>query len=195
MAMLSIDLNKTYSFSDYLSWNDEKRYELINGKVHEMSPAPTPLHQRVVGGFFYKIMEVLRKKKNKCEVYTAPFDVRLPSIDNSDDKINTVVQPDISVICDSSKIDDKGCLGPPDLIVEVLSKKKIYDVEEKFQLYEKSGVKEYWIVHPEEETVTVFRRGSSGKYEFQKMLSFQNKLKIGIFENIEIDLSDMFGNE
>ncbi len=146
METLNIDLNKKYTYADYLTWLDDKRCELINGFVHLMTPVPKRKHQKIsflLGNKFYNHIN-----KNNCEVYTAPFDVRLPRRNEITDKqIHTVVQPDISVICDLAKLDDRGCIGAPDLIVEILSPataKK--DMNDKFFLYQEAGVKEYWIV-------------------------------------------------
>jgi Uma2 family endonuclease len=157
MEIVNIDFNRKYTFADYLTWLDDKRRELINGFVKMMTPAPSRLHQKISSEIHGQFWSQL--KKQKCEVYHAPFDVRFPSKEGeyNDDKIETVVQPDITVICDKSKLDGKGCIGAPDLIVEIVSHASVKrDVEEKFKLYEKYGVKEYWIVHPNDETVNVF---------------------------------------
>ncbi|MBC7391423.1 MAG: Uma2 family endonuclease, partial [Opitutaceae bacterium] len=149
-----LDLSKTYTYADYLTWQFDGMVELIKGKIFNMSPAPGSYHQRVSGNIFKDFAVFLNKKP--CKVFIAPFDVRL-SMFRNDQEILTVVQPDICVICDLSKIDEKGCNGTPDLMIEILSpstKKK--DVQDKFQLYEESGVQEYWIVYPLEKLVDVF---------------------------------------
>ena len=152
-----------FTYKEYRSWPDDERWELIGGVAYDMTAAPSSKHQwlaSVIHGELYIFL------KNKlCKAYTAPFDVMLPNypIEN-EDGINTIVQPDISVICDPSKIIEKGCLGAPDLIVEILSpstSKK--DLNEKFQLYEKHGVKEYWIVDPGNKYIRVFHLLTEGK--------------------------------
>lgn len=146
----------TYSYSDYLKWTFEERVELIEGKIFHMSPAPRRIHQEIDVRFLAKIYNFLEGQK--CKVYTAPFDVRFPKDPaDPDDKIYTVVQPDICVICDRKKLDDAGCKGAPDLIVEILSphtKKK--DLTNKYELYEEHKVGEYWVVFPEERGVEIF---------------------------------------
>jgi Uma2 family endonuclease len=165
-----LDLTKSYSYFDYLSWRFQERVELYKGKIFEMSPAPASKHQRYSADIGFQIQTFLYKKP--CQIYYAPFDVRLER--NTDDKKNTtVVQPDISVICDANKIDEKGCNGAPDLVVEILSpgnSKK--EMKLKFELYEEAGVLEYWIVDPEKEVV------------------FQYILENGIFTNHKPLISD-----
>jgi Uma2 family endonuclease len=193
MDSVDIDINKRYTFADYLTWWDDKRRELINGFVKMMTPAPSRRHQRILGEIHFQIKSFLKKKK--CEVYVAPFDVRFPSSDNNvaDNQIYTVVQPDICIICDESKLDDKGCLGAPDLIIEIVSLSTVKkDVEEKFNLYEESGVKEYWIVQPNDETVTVFHL-ENGKYQHKGIYTRGSKVEVGIFKGkLDIDLDDVF---
>jgi len=189
-----LNSNIKYSYADYLLWDDDKRYELFNGKVEAMTPAPALQHQRLSIKIIGEFIIFFKNKNNPFEVFHAPFDVRLPklNIENDDEKIYTVVQPDIIVICDKEKIDERGCIGAPDLIVEILSpstSKK--DVDDKFHLYEEAGVKEYWIVHPEEKTLTVFML-KDNKYQFQKIYSEADKVKVGIFKDMIIDLSYIF---
>ena len=146
----------TYSYADYLKWSFEVRVELIKGKLFKMSPAPGRKHQLISGNLHGFIWNFLREKP--CKAYHAPFDVRFPQSKESPDKETyTVVQPDICVICDSEKLDDAGCKGAPDLIVEILSpstSKK--DLNDKFYLYEEFGVKEYWIVYPGDKVLEIF---------------------------------------
>ena len=116
-----LDLSKKYTYADYLTWQFQERVELIRGRIFKMSPAPNRKHQRISRDILVELTLFLRKKS--CEVYNAPFDVRLPlPIDKrTNDKIDTVIQPDIAVICDTSKLDKQGCIGAPDIIVEILS--------------------------------------------------------------------------
>jgi Uma2 family endonuclease len=160
-----LDLSKTYSYADYLLWRFEERLELIKGKIFAMSPAPNRRHQVIAREILFELN--LHFKKHECELFFAPFDVRLPIKDAkpTDKKIYNVVQPDLCVICDEAKLDKKGCIGAPDLIIEILSpgnsKKEMLN---KFQLYEEAGVKEYWIVEPQNEIVLVYYLNDAGKY-------------------------------
>lgn len=159
------DMSGTYNYSHYLSWTWEELVELINGKIYKMSPAPNTAHQRVSAELLRQIANYLKGKK--CKVFPAPFDVRLPKSANklSAEEITTVVQPDLCVICDPKKIDEKGCLGAPDWIIEILSPHtSVKDLKVKFDVYEKSGVKEYWVIHPAEQTILVYKLDASGKY-------------------------------
>ena len=190
---LHLDLKKRYTFSDYLTWLDDKRRELFNGFVKLMSPAPSSAHQSIESNLHREISWYLKKKK--CKIFTAPFDVRLPNGENEkrNDQIFTVVQPDISVICDVSKIDAKGCLGPPDLIVEIVSPATAKrDVEEKFLIYQKHGVREYWIVFPEDRSLSVFLLDKDNKYQLVGMYANDTKVKVNIFEDLLIDLAEIF---
>ena len=163
---MGLELKKTdhkFTYKDYCSWPEDERWELIDGVAYDMSPAPTSRHQRISMIISTNISNWLKGKE--CEIFSAPFDVLLPAFPlKNEGEIDTIVQPDISVICDPSKIVERGCLGTPDLIVEILSpstSKK--DLNEKFQLYEKHGVKEYWIVDPGNKYIQVFHLQSKGK--------------------------------
>ncbi|MDR2859601.1 MAG: Uma2 family endonuclease [Mediterranea sp.] len=163
---LQLDRNKRYTYADYLTWTDNKMRELLDGFIKIMSPAPTLTHARLTRKISYPMIRHIDKRKGKCEVFVAPFDVRLPKskdvMDN--DKIDTVVQPDICIVCDPAKLDKRGCLGAPDMIVEILSPATLkYDLNEKFNLYEAVGVKEYWVVSPAM-GVNVFLLQENGKY-------------------------------
>lgn len=160
------DLSGSYTYSDYLTWKWGHMTELIQGRIFKMSPAPGSLHQKVSGELFRQLANFLKGKK--CQVFSAPFDVRLPlsSKQKADRDIITVVQPDLCVICDPAKIDARGCLGAPDWIIEILSSSSSSkDLREKFDVYEEAGVKEYWVVHPQEQTLLIYTLNVSGKYE------------------------------
>src|SRR5258706_13109179 len=151
------DLTGTYSYSDYLTWQWTEMAEVIRGKIYKMSPAPSSTHQKVSGNLFGLLWNYLRDKK--CQVFTAPFDVRLPLSlkQNTDKEIITVVQPDLCVVCDPSKIDERGCLGAPDWIIEILDRKSVVkgksvDLDGR-RVIEK---KEYWVVHPQEQTILIY---------------------------------------
>ena len=160
-----IDYNRHYTYADYMTWIDDKMRELIGGIVRLMS-APNTRHATVSGEIYVSMSNYIKKHKGKCKVFHAPFDVRLPKRpeDIQDNKIDTVVQPDVCVICDLSKIDERGCIGAPDMVVEVLSpSSQQYDYVHKREKYESSGVKEYWVVSPVG-TVDVFILQPNGKY-------------------------------
>ncbi|MFN0050140.1 MAG: Uma2 family endonuclease [Cytophagales bacterium] len=140
-----LDLNKSYTVGDYLNWQLDEMVELIKGKIFKMSPAPRSYHQAISGNIYFELRNKINNKK--CKVFDAPFDVYLNGLENESD---TVVQPDICIICDRNKVHDKGCIGPPDMIVEIISPSTLKkDVDFKFHLYEENGVNEYWIVMPE----------------------------------------------
>jgi Uma2 family endonuclease len=158
MALPALKSNYKYTYGDYCSWPDEERWEIIKGVPFAMSPGPNRFHQRIAYALISQI-SAQTPKENKCEIYFAPFDVRLPEHDEADDFITTIVQPDISVICNKEKLDDQGCRGAPDLIMEILSPSTASrDLQIKKDLYEKHGVKEYWIVHPGDTIVIVYRQ-------------------------------------
>jgi len=191
---LSLDLNKRYTYADYLTWLDDKRRELINGFIHLMSPAPRLKHVKVSTNIVWCLKTIVKKNKGKCEIYPAPFDVRLPKNgEANNDKIYTVVQPDISVVCNLSKLDELGCCGAPDMIVEVLSPSTAKkDMTKKFDLYEEHGVKEYWIVHPNDKTINVFLLQQDGKYDEGTFYEFEGNVPVYVFDNYPIDLNDIF---
>jgi Uma2 family endonuclease len=190
---LSLDESKRYTYADYLTWLDDKRRELINGFIHLMS-GPLRRHAGISMELSLKMGSLIKKKKGKCRIYHAPFDVRLPLLgSNDDDKIYDVVQPDICVICDLEKLDDKGCIGAPDLIVEVLSPSTLkYDWNYKFNLYEAAGVKEYWIVDPIAKAANVFLLQLDGKYDLGTIYTCDQKAPVHILKGLEIDLNDLF---
>lgn len=161
-----LDLNKRYTYADYLQWRLTERVELLRGKIVTMSPAPSVRHQRIVGDLHAYIWMFLKEQQKGCQVFSAPFDVRLllPKKQGEED-VSTVVQPDISVVCDASKLDKQACVGAPDLVVEVLSpgnSKK--ELKQKFDLYQENAVTEYWIVYPTEESIIVYTLNEEGKY-------------------------------
>ena len=171
------DPSLSYTYADYLQWNFEEQVELIRGKIFKMSPAPTPRHQQISIRLSSRIFNFLEQKK--CQVFNAPFDVRLPVKNKrKDHEITTVVQPDICVICDENRIDGRGCIGAPDLVIEILSPGNTEkEVRLKFELYEEAGVKEYWIVYPSEENVAVFILNEKGKYNGAKIYAGKDYIK------------------
>jgi Uma2 family endonuclease len=192
MGPLAQKKDQIFTYADYLKWDDGERWELIDGFAYNMTPAPSPLHQRISGRLYLQFGNYLLN--STCEVFPAPFDVRLSEANEADESITTVVQPDITIICDPLKIDDKGCKGSPDMVVEILSPTTTRkDVKEKFLRYERAGVKEYWIVEPSAKIVTVYRLGDAGLYGRPDVYSDEERIKVGIFEDLEIDLQPVFG--
>jgi len=192
---LQLDLTKRYTFADYITWADDKRRELFDGFIKMMTPAPSTEHQTISGELYLIIGSYLKNKK--CKIFYAPFDVRLPktSVEISDKQIYTVVQPDICVICDLSKIEAKGCIGAPDLIIEIVSfSNPKRDIEEKFELYQRHGVREYWVVFPYEKTISVFLLNTlTLKYDFKGMYAEDSKVPVNIFEgDLIVDLAEIF---
>lgn len=174
-----------YSYRDYLNWPSDERFELIDGQVYAMN-APVRVHQKFC-------MELSRQFANhfvghKCEVYAAPFDVRLAKAKKKDHEIFTVVQPDISIVCDGGKLDERGCLGAPDMIVEIISETtSSYDHITKKNLYEKAGVKEYWLIHPVEHILWIYCL-ENGKYSRVDTLPLSGKVSPFLFPDLIIDL-------
>lgn len=187
-----LDLNGSYTYADYLLWEFTERLELIKGKIFKMSPAPSTSHQRVsmkltreLDRYFYNL---------PCEIFAAPFDVRLINHkkSSSNNQIITVVQPDLCVICDKAKIDEKGCLGAPNLIVEILSKgnsKKELSV--KFDLYEENGVQEYWIVNPDDKSVLIYVL-KDGKYVGSRPFILETEIQSPTFPELKFEVDKIF---
>lgn len=185
--------NKKYTYADYLKFPDDFKSEIIDGTVYNMTPAPLRRHQKISMKLSQKIANYLDNKS--CEIYAAPFDVRLSENRSNDFEIKNVVQPDISVICDSSKLDEKGCIGAPDWIIEILSPATASkDMKEKFELYEKFGVREYWIIEPEDKIVMVFIL-QDGRYQRGGHFDAFDYLVPTIFADLKIDLAEIFDVE
>lgn len=190
-----LDLDAKYSYADYLTWRFEDAVELLRGKISRMSPAPNISHQRISKNLLVEIGLYLKGKS--CQVFHAPFDVRLydrkKSVVASQD-IYTVVQPDLCVICDGGKLDHKGCLGAPDWIIEILSKSTAQkDTQTKYQLYQEAGVKEYWLVYPYEATVSQFvLNDREGKYQLIGMYCATDRVAPFLFPELVVDLQEVF---
>ncbi|WP_194241272.1 Uma2 family endonuclease [Bacillus fonticola] len=179
-----------YSYADYLTWDTGERFELINGELFNMSPAPSRRHQQVLRELSTAFSVFLRDKE--CEVFFAPFDVRLLAENKEDGAIDNVVQPDLSIVCDQNKLDDKGCNGTPDMIIEVLSPSSVkLDRWQKYQLYEKAGVKEYWLVDPVNESVEVHLL-CEGYYTFQGVFTKEDTISVQVLTGMELALHQIF---
>lgn len=187
-----LDFNATYSYNDYLNWTFEERVELIRGKVFNLSSSPSTMHQLILGEIFVQISNHLRHTVTK--VFPSPFDVRLNSTKETDYcKIFNVVQPDVCVVCDSTKIDAKGCIGAPDLIIEVLSPGNTdKEMKEKFEIYEENGVKEYWLVEPDHHIVLVYKLSHEGKFIGLKPFTESEILTSDVVEGFEVLVKDIF---
>jgi Uma2 family endonuclease len=189
-----LDLNKTYSYADYLTWQFDDMVELIKGKIMAMSPAPNVKHQSISGDLYVLLHAYF--KNRKCRVFHAPFDVRLynrkKSLLQSRD-IYTVVQPDLCVICNTDYLDEQGCNGAPDLIIEILSKgNSKREINIKYELYQESGVAEYWLVYPYEQTVHQFILNEEGIYQLKGMYCSDAFIQAHLFPDLAIDLSTIF---
>ncbi len=194
-SLSQLDLNKTYTYADYLSWQIKDRIELLKGKIQLMSPAPNMQHQRISGKLFLRIGNHLRNQR--CEVFSAPFDVRLPKKPQSgeeDTQVYTVVQPDLCVICDPHKLDEKGCIGAPELVIEILSPGNSHrEMREKFTLYEEAGVLEYWIVSPMQSDLLRYVRNEEGVFIGKQPLTDQDQVETPLLPGLVVALGEVFG--
>ncbi len=192
MKLADLDINKVYSYADYFKWKFEERVELIRGYIFKMSPAPNRRHQRIsmfMGNALYNFLH-----GKKCEVYTAPFDVRLPRKSTDDKEIITVVQPDICVICDPSKLDKRGCLGAPDIVVEILSPgNNTKELKNKYEVYEEAGIKEYWVVSPQDNTFVAYTL-TNGRYQPSRIMVAGDVVTSTVLEGFSLDLTELFGD-
>lgn len=176
--------SQLHTYADVCTWPEDVRYELIDGVAYAMN-SPRRLHQKVLLDIAVQARQAL--EGSPCEPYIAPFDVRLPKAGEADDAIDTVVQPDLSVICDRAKLDDLGCRGAPDWVVEVLSPATAgHDHIIKRGIYERAGVREFWLVHPGDRLVTIYRLvdGAYGRPDVSEM---SGQLAVGILPQVVID--------
>ena len=192
-----LDFSKKYTYADYVLWQFKERIELLKGYLFPMS-APNVTHQRISGALYLKLGNFLWQRP--CDVFAAPFDVRLPlsKAKRTPDKIDTVVQPDLCVVCDKNKLDKQGCIGAPDLVVEILSPgNSKREMRDKFKLYETAGVLEYWIVDPERKTVAVYHLNEiTQKFTAQlPLLMDDDVLDCQLFPGLSIELSEVFPEE
>lgn len=186
------DPSLVYTYADYLTWKFEERIELFRGKILQLS-APGRRHQEISGNLYTGFHIFLKNKS--CKVFHAPFDVRLPQKNRKkDSEVTTVVQPDICVVCDETKLDNRGCCGAPDLIVEILSpgnSKK--EVRLKYELYEEAGVKEYWIIYPEEESIAVFMlEQNTNRYAGARIYAGGENIASTSLNGFEINTNEIF---
>lgn len=185
MGNPAIDRGERFTYRHYRTWPDEERWELIDGQAWSMSPAPATRHQRLSRKLFTRIVTFLEGKS--CEAFAAPFDVLLPRGREPDDEVDSVVQPDIVVYCDKSKVQEHGARGAPDLAIEILSPSTFKkDLNEKFRLFERHGVREYWIVDPGNKAVQVWRIKAEGGFD-------EGELRDGIHDRSPIESQVLAG--
>lgn len=194
MTPQALRKDERYSYADYLQW-DEGRWEIIDGEVFEMTPAPRPVHQEILGELHFILKKALQG--NPCKIYLAPFDVRLaPHSDAADHDVFTVVQPDIVVVCDEKKLDDRGCLGAPDFVVEILSPSTATrDLRTKRDLYERFGVAEYLLIHPTDQMAMLYRLNEQGSYDKAEIFGRDEQLTLTTFAELTIALAELFASE
>lgn len=192
-----LNYKKRYTYNDYILWQFKERVELLKGYLFPMA-APNVRHQKISGTLYLALGNFLLSKQ--CDVFSAPFDVRLPLPANriKGDKIDTVVQPDLCVICDKAKLDKQGCIGAPDLIIEILSPgNSKREMKDKYELYQEAGVLEYWVVDPVHNlTFAYYLDVVTHKFvPTLPVLTDEDFLESKVFEGLEIDLSRIFPEE
>ncbi len=194
MQFSDLDLSKTYNYADYLQWKFEERVELIKGKIFKMSPAPSSYHQEIAAEITRVFANHLKGKM--CKVYPAPFDVRLTKKSLMNEDVITVVQPDICVVCDRRKIDKAGCIGAPDIVVEILSPgNNKTELQNKYDVYEENGVQEYWIVSPQQKTFLKYVLNQEGIYVALKLLPANAEVTTPILPGFILYLEDVFADD
>ena len=182
---------RRYTFADVLTWDESEQVEIIGGEVF-MRGTPSRLHQEISGEMFRQLANYLEGKK--CRVYHPPFAVRLFERDeDSPEDVDTMVEPDLTVVCDHDKLDKDGCKGAPDMVVEVLSPStQRLDRLVKLRLYQQAGVREYWIVSPEEQTVLVMLLDSNDVLQLHEVYGRDSIVKVNVLEGCFIELSKVF---
>jgi Uma2 family endonuclease len=181
---------KLYTYGDYVAWGDDERWELIEGEAYNISPAPRNSHQTILGNLHFQFYGYLKGKK--CQVKIAAFDVLLPEKNEANEDVMTVVQPDLLIVCDPKKVHEFGLRGAPDIAIEILSESTMRkDQTVKKKLYEKHGVKEYWIVYPHEKIVQLFRLKGK-KYLEPEIYATQDKIPVKLLGRFSVDLKEVF---
>jgi len=192
MQLSDLDISKTYTYADYLKWTFDERLELIKGKIFKMSPAPGSVHQLVSGAVFNELYNYLKGKP--CKVFSAPFDVRFIRRSIDDAAITTVVQPDICVICDVNKIDAKGCIGAPDIIIEILSPgNNRKELQNKYEVYEEAGVLEYWVIQPQEKTFLKYTL-IDNNFMPSRLLTIGDEVTTPVLPGFILSLDELFAS-
>ena len=184
-------LEERYTYGDYRSWDDDLRWELIDGEAFCMSPGPGEAHQALSAKLVTRLVTYFEGKG--CRVYASPFDVMLPNGDESEDEIDTVIQPDIMILCDISKLQHNGIKGAPEVVFEILSPSTAWrDLADKLYLYERAGVKEYMTVDPVNSIVTAYRRGEDGLFSQRSVYRISDVLEFKTFPDLKIPLNSVF---
>lgn len=180
-----------YTFADCLTWEENERIEIINGEAFMMAP-PSSIHQEIVAELTRQFGNYLEGKR--CKVYPAPFGVRLFERDgDAPEDVDTMVEPDLSIVCDRSKIDKHGCKGAPDMVVEILSPStQRHDRLVKLGLYQRAGVREYWIVNPDDQTVQVMLLDGGGVLQLHEVYDRQGVAKVNVLDGCFIELGKVF---
>lgn len=190
-----LDLSKTYSYADYLTWQFDETVELIKGKIMLMTPAPNVEHQRITRKLLVNIDSFLKNKR--CEVFVAPFDVRLYNRKKSilaSQEMHTVVQPDLCVVCNPDILDKQGCNGAPDWIIEILSQgNSKREMKIKYELYQESCVAEYWLVYPEQRAIHQFVLDENNRYQLKNMFTDDDKAVPYLLPELTIEVTEIFG--
>ena len=189
---MALPAEKTrYTFADVLSWDEDERIEIIDGEAFMMA-TPSRIHQEISGELFRQLANFLEGKQ--CRVYPAPFGVRLFARDgDGPEDVDTLVEPDISVVCDRSKLDQHGCKGAPEMVIEILSPSTLrHDRLVKLNLYDLAGVLEYWIVDPQNRAVQVFRRDGGAALRICEEYGHTQVAKVSVLDGCFLELSKVF---
>lgn len=191
-SLSQLDPNGVYTYADYLTWKFDEFVELIKGKVLRPVAGASRRHQQLSKRLGYSIETQLRH--SQCEMYFAPFDVRLTrSIGAGDAQIQTVVQPDIFVVCDLTKLDERGCVGAPDWIIEIVSPGNLkHDTKTKYDLYEEAGVQEYWVVFPGEKTILTYELDAHGRYQIAAEYAEPGSMPVAVLPGLAVEWSEVF---
>lgn len=193
MAIAKLKLGETYSVADYLSWPDEERWELIDGHPCLMSPAPSPDHQRIAFSLARQIADYLETSEAACEALLSPIDVYLPDEGENLEESDTVLQPDVVVVCDPEQVTRRGIVGAPRWVIEVLSPSTSKrDQGDKRAVYERHGVAEYWLVHPYDRVVQIYRPSPDGGYGKSQVAETSGTLDSELFDGLTVDWDEVF---
>ena len=191
---MEIAAEKFYTYADYLTWQLDEYVELLRGRVLKMSPSPMRRHQEVSSRLHGQIFAFFRGQQ--CRLYSAPFDVRFPrrAGEEADGQITTVLQPDLCVVCDPAKLDDRGCVGAPDWIIEILSAGNTpRELREKYQVYEESGVREYWVVQPDTCSILPYVL-ENGRFVGRAPMLRGDLASPTLFPGLILDLEEVFAD-
>jgi Uma2 family endonuclease len=187
-----LDISKTYSYVDYYTWGFDDRIKLFHGQIFEIGPSPGTRHQQISGNLVLYLGNILKRESH--QLFMAPFDVRFIRTGNSikDEDVYTVVQPDLCVVCDKNKLDTRGAIGAPDLMIAILSpgnsKKELFY---KYELYQEAGVLEHWIVNPSDKILLIYVL-KDGIFVGQPPLIEESKIKSPLFPKLDFTLSEIF---